>query len=264
MDWIGASSLSQRLRVTVETFALGATFQGSLPRSVLLVCGLCAILMAAAIGVALVLLIRRATESERRAAQIAGLIAAIGVGLSLIGALVYKDYFLHKNLIPVVPQVAIVLAAGLGCRKAGRLAAGATAVVVAAGIALTVLSFAALSMRRPDVRQVSERLGMPVRPRIVIFVPRWQLLLEHYQHGVENLPAGGRRVTEIDVFTSSAQLPARTVPDGFRLVRLQHGDTFTLFRFRSAVPVLVTPGSLGHQVFSESGLEPVAVFQASR
>ena len=263
-DWIGASSLLQRARVTAETFALGATFEGTLPHSVLAVCGLFAIALAFAIVTAGVLLIRRAAADERRAAEIAGLIGAVAVGLPLISALAGADYFVHKNLIPVVPVLAVVLAAGLGCRRAGWLGMAGAITIVLAGLALTVMSFAVPSMRRPDVRQLSHQLGPPVRQRVLVFVPRWQLLLENYQGKLDRLPSSGRRVTEVDAFTAGKSIPPGTVPRGFRLMRVQHGHPFTLFSFRSRVPLKVTPDSLGRSTFSESGLQPIAVVQARR
>jgi 4-amino-4-deoxy-L-arabinose transferase-like glycosyltransferase len=262
--WIGAVSLPQRIRVTAETFALGATFKGTLSHTVLAVCGFLAVVMAAGIVVAGLLLVRRAAADERRAAELAGLIAAVAFGLPLIGALGPADYFLDKNLIPLVPLLAVVLAAGLGCRRAGRLGIAGTIALVVAGIALTVMSFAVPSMRRPDVRQLSRQLGAPARERVLAFVPRWRLLLEHYQGQLDDLPPGGRRVTEVDVFTAGDSIPQGTVPPGFRLVRVQHGSPFTLFSFRSRAPLSVTPDGLGHATFSESGLQPIAVVQAKR
>jgi mannosyltransferase len=260
--WIGAVSLPQRVRVTAETFTLGATFKGTLPHSVLVACGLLAVVIAFAIVAAGVLLIRRAGAGEQQAAKIAGLTAAVAIGLPLVGALGPADYFLHKNLIPLVPLLAVLLAAGLACRRAGRLGIAGATLLVLAGIALTVMSFAVSSMRRPDVRQVSHQLGPPERGRVLVFVPRWRLLLEHYQGTLEDLPSRGRRVTEIDVFTAGNGLPSGTVPQVFRLARVQRGNPFTVFHFRSRVPLIVKPSGLAQRPFSESGLQPIAVFQA--
>ncbi|MGH3004066.1 MAG: glycosyltransferase family 39 protein [Gaiellaceae bacterium] len=263
-SWIGASSLAQRLRVTAETFSLGATFKGSLPHSVLAVCAVFALVIAATIAAAAVLLVRRATPRERRAAEIFGLIAALSIAVPLAGALGPADYFIDKNLIPFLPLLALVLAAGLVCRHAGRVGAVGAVALALAGAALTVLSFEAHSMRRPDVRQASAQLGAPVRERILVFIPRWRILLEHYQGTLEDLPRTGARVSEVDVFTTARSLPRDTVPPAFRLVRVQDGDTFTVFDFRSSVPRTVTPDHVGRRRFSESGLQPVAVVQKPR
>ena len=171
---------------------------------------------------------------------------------------------MHKNVIPAVPLLALVLAAGLGCKRAGRTGTASAIGLVSAGIALTLMSFAISSLRRTDVRQISQQLGAPARDRILIFVPRWRQLLEHYQGTTEDIPPTGRRVSEIDVFTTSASLPPGTVPRSFRLVRLQHGNTFNLFRFRAQATQTVTAAGLGHRTFSESGLQPIAVFQRVR
>jgi mannosyltransferase len=263
-SWIGEGSLLQRVRVTAETFTLGATFKGSLPHSVLVVSGLLAVVIASAIVAAAVLLIRRAAADERRAAEIAVLIAVVAIGVPLVGALGGVDYFVHKNLIPLVPLLAVVPAAGLGCRRAGRAGIAGAIVLVLAGLALTTMSFAAPSLRRPDVRRLARQLGPPVRDRALVFVPRWRLLLENYQSDIEDLPRSGRRVTEVDVFTAGTSIPPGTVPHAFRLTRVQHGNPFTLFSFRSRVPQPVTPGDLGRRTFDESGLQPIAVFQARR
>ena len=181
VTWIATSNLFQRVRVTAETFALGATFKGTLRHSVLAAFGLLAIVVATAIAAAGFLLVRRATPSERRAALIAGLVATVTIVVPLLGVIVHKDYFLHKNVIPAVPLLALVLAAGLGCKRAGRTGTASAIGLVSAGIALTLMSFAISSLRRTDVRQISQQLGAPARDRILIFVPRWRQLLEHYQ-----------------------------------------------------------------------------------
>jgi mannosyltransferase len=264
VDWIGASGLVERMRVTAETFTLGATFKGTLPHSVLAVCGLFAVVIACAIVTAVVLLIRRAGIDERRAAVVCGVIAAVAIGLPLIGALGPADYFIHKNLIPVVPLLAVVLAAGLACRRAGRAGIAGAVALVLTGSALTVLSFAVPSLRRPDIRLVSRQLGPPVRERVLVFIPRWRLLLEHYQGKLDDLPPAGRRVSEVDVFTAGPSIPGDTVPRGFRLTRVQHGHPFTVFTFRSQRPLAVTSARLGRRTFAESGLQPTAVVQTPR
>ena len=260
-NWISGGSLLQRLRVTAETFMLGATFKGTLPHSVLVACGLFAVSMGVAIAAAASLLFRRALARERRAAEVAGLVAAVAIGLPLAAALVHEDYLVHKNLIPLVPLLAVVLAVGLGCRRAGRLGLAGATVLALAGIGLTVLSFTASSLRRPDVRQLSHQLGPPQRGRVIVFVPRWRLLLENYQGALDGLPRGGRPVTEVDVFTAGQSIPEGTVPRGFRLTQVRHGNTFTLFTYRSRAPLTVSPAGLGHSTFSESGLQPIAVIQ---
>lgn len=260
-DWIGASSLPERIRVMTETFALGATFRGTLSHSVLAAFGVFAVAMSLAIAAAGFLLLRRAASQERRVAQIASLIGAVSVGLPLVAALVGHDYFVHKNLIPFVPVVGLLLAAGLGCERAGRVGMAGTMTFALAGTALTLMSFAIPSLRRPDIRQLSDQLGAPARQRVLVFIPRWQILLQSYQGPLDRLPQGGRRVSEVDVFTAGTSIPARTVPQSFRLIRVQHGNTFTLFSFRSREPLTVTPDELGQQTFSESRLQPISVVQ---
>ena len=260
-SWIGASSLLERVRVTLETFALGATFKGTLPHAILAACGVVAVAMSAAFVTAGVLLARRATAAERRAAGVAGLIAAVAIVLPLVAALGPGDYFIHKNLITVVPVLAVVVAAGLACARAGRIGTIAAIGLVLAGTALTLMSFAIPSMRRADLRRVSQQLGRPARERVVVFVPRWRILLEHYQGALEDLPESGRLVTEVDVFTAGTRLPAGTVPRGFRLARVRRGDTFTLFSYRSPAPIRVTAANVAPRTFEESGLRPVAVVQ---
>ena len=126
------------------------------------------------------------------------------------------------------------------------------------------MSFAAPSMRRPDLRQVSHQLGAPSRDRVLVFVPRWRILLEHYQGMLEDLPATGRRVTEVDVFTAGSTIPMGTVPQAFDLTRVEHGNTFTLFSFRSRAPVTIRPAEVAQHTFPESGLQPIAVVQRHR
>jgi uncharacterized membrane protein len=261
VGWIGASSLTQRLRVTVETFALGATFKGSLSHSVLVACAFLALVIGAAIIVASVLIVRRSDAAERWSVGLVGVVTVITLAIPLIGALGPGDYFIHKNVISALPQCAVILSLGLGSKRAGRLGVWATVCITAAGVALTVMSFAVPAMRRPDVRQASDEPGTPMRARVLTFVPRWELVLEHYQHNVHPLPEGGRTVDEIDVFTLSKELPPGTVPAGFRVAGMTRGNTFNLFRFRSATGVLIRPDDVAPHTFSESGLQPIADYQ---
>lgn len=256
--WIGASSVTQRARVTVETFALGATFRGTLPHWVLACCAVAAVAIGAAIVLACLFLVRRTTAAERRAGWVVGVVAALAIVLPLVVA---ARYIVDRNLIAVLPVLALVLAAGLGCARAGRAGTAAAAVVVACGIALTVLSFAVASMRRPDVRQVSRWLGRPAQARVLVFVPRWRILLQTYEGTLADLPAVGVRVRDVEVFTAGDSIPTGTVPASFRPAGVRRGDTFTLFDFRSRVPRRVTAAELGRHVFAESGLQPVAVLE---
>lgn len=256
--WIGSSSLTQRARVTVETFALGATFKGALPHWVLGCCAVAAVAIGAAIALACFLFVRRTTPGERRAGWIVVAVAALAIVLPLLGA---AGYIVDRNLIAVLPVLALVLAVGLGCARAGRAGAAGAGVVVACGVALTVLSFAVTPMRRPDVRQVSRWLGRPAHSRVLVFVPRWRILLQTYQGTLADLPAVGVRVRDVEVFTAGGSIPAGTVPAVFRPAGVRRGDTFTLFDFRSRVPRRVTSSELGRHVFAESGLQPVAVLE---
>ena len=260
-SWIGAISIMQRVRVAAETLSLGATFRGSLSHAVLLGFGLLAVVIAGAVTVALVLLFKRADADERRAARMLGLIGAVALAVPLLGSVGFADYFINKNMIPLIPIVAVILAAGLGCRRAGLLGATGAVALVLAGAALTLMSFSVPSLERPDVRLVSKQLGAPARDRVVMFVPRWRALLEHYQGPLLDLPTGGRPVTELDVFAQGS-FPSEIVPQDFKLARVQKGDSFTVWTFRSARPSVVRPGVLAGRTFSESGLQPIAVLQA--
>jgi 4-amino-4-deoxy-L-arabinose transferase-like glycosyltransferase len=263
-SWIGSSPLLQRLRVTVETFALGATFKGTLPRAVLLLCAVLSLVIACALLAAGIALVRRSTASERRPAKLCGVIATVAVVLPFLGALGPADYFVHKNLIPVLPLLAIVVAAGATARRAARVGAAVVAALVVSGLALTAASFAVSDMRRPDIRFVSRELGPPVRERVLVFVPRWRILLQEYQGRLDDLPAAGRRVTEIDVFTADNSIPPGVVPSSFRLLRIARGEPFTVFMFRARSPLLMSPARLAGRTFSESGLQPIAVLQSPR
>jgi hypothetical protein len=249
------------VRVTAETFALGATFKGSLSHRLLGAFALLAVLVGLSVAAGAFLLWRRAASAERRAAVIVGVIAGTAIAVPFVAALGGADYFLHKNLIPVLPLLAVIVAVGLGCGRGARLGLAGAAVLVLAGLILTAMSFAIPSLRRTDVRQVSQELGPVTQTRLLVFVPRWELLLEQYQGPDTRLTTSGRAVREIDVFTIGDTLPPGTVPSPFRLREVEHGDTFTLFRFRSPMPVRVTPDELAPRTFEESGLRPIAVVQ---
>jgi hypothetical protein len=259
--WIGDLSLLQRLRVTAEVFALGVPFKGSLPHRTLAIYALLACVLAAGLTVAVVLLVRRAGPREQSAAATVGVVAGAVLAIPILAAAAGHDYVLHRNVAPALPALLVGVACGLACRRAG-LAGGAAAVAIAAaGTLLTVVSIVSTSTQRPDLRGVSERLGRPDRARALVFVPRWGQLVDFYQPGVEPLPAGGERVSEVDAFAAAATIPHGVVPPAFRLVAIEHAGQFTIFRYRSAEPLAVTPGELEARLFPDSKRLPVAVLQ---
>jgi 4-amino-4-deoxy-L-arabinose transferase-like glycosyltransferase len=202
IDWIEESPLSSRFFQTGVSFLIGETGHviAEPPRvhfallPVILI--VAAVLIAAALG----------TRRERRGALL-GLVVGLGVGvLALLAALVGKDYVVERNLLPALVPLAIAAAIGFGVDRARRLGMLLAIVLCAYWIAFDVHVAETPNLQRPDFRQITQALGQPRDPRVIV---TWKLAADpvrFYLHDqAQRAYSGTLPLREVDVISKSRE-----------------------------------------------------------
>ena len=218
---------------------------------------------AAAVAVGLVLLAVRADAAQRRGALVAGVVGvgavAVPVGLALAGT----DYVNGRNLVGALVPLLVVVAAGLGARRAGILGVAATAAIVAASFSVLDAAREDRVAQRPGFRQVATVIG-PAHGRRAILLDgsrTWARPLGVYLPRTWWMPRRGAPVTEVDVVRREPTAhdcpdatwwgaacdvgprPPITTPParGFRAAGVFDTAGFEVRRWRSARPVRIVP-----------------------
>ncbi|MFP5389448.1 MAG: glycosyltransferase family 39 protein, partial [Thermoleophilia bacterium] len=158
-EWISNFSLWHRLWETGLTFALGET--GDIiaqPEHPLLAVAPALIAIAAAW-----LVLARGDRSERRAAGIPLVLAAVTVVVPLVIGLLDsgKDYVLARNLMPALVPMLVVLSVGFTLRGARRSGAVLAGMLVAYSLGFSIWASVSPALQRPDWDQVAGALGEP-------------------------------------------------------------------------------------------------------
>jgi mannosyltransferase len=234
IGWIEHSPLSTRLWETGASFLIGETGHviAEPPRNRY------AIIPAVLIFAALALVMFRGTRKERRSAGI-GLIVGVGVAaLAALAALAGKDYLVERNLLPAL--VPIAAAAGVGFATAGARRVGLVlaTVLVAYWVAFDIHVTQTPNLQRPDLRQLAQELGPPVRPRAIV---TWKLAADpvefYLNDGSQPLYSGRVPVREVDVIAKPrvSGRPAG-LPPAFRPVERLRFNRLTLTRYMARRP----------------------------
>jgi hypothetical protein len=261
-SWIGKAPLLPRLGAIIPHFLVG--FQGPLHE-------LLARIAEVLVLLALVLLATRAGVRERRAALAMGGMAAFGIVLNLVLIAGGIDDLITRNIIALWLPAALLVAGGLGARRAGAVGLAATAALCAIGIVSVLGVDFDRDFQRPDWRVVARTLG-PAPPAKVGAVEGRAVLIQHhrillplslYLPGLKFWP--GRSsvpVSELDIvsFTSPpsggfcwwgsacnlwpSQMQASYPVPGFHEVWRRHANQFTILRLRSSRPVRLTPAQI--------------------
>ncbi|HWJ51032.1 MAG TPA: hypothetical protein VNR42_08430, partial [Solirubrobacteraceae bacterium] len=192
-------------------------------------------------------------ERERRGALIALTIAACGVLIPVVLAVLGADYLAPRNLVAAMIPVTALLAVMLASPSVGR-AGTALALIVA-------LAFAAISLdvnlsprlQRGNWRDVAHALRADGRRRAITTVELGAAPLEYYLPGLHNLHPGGTvLVSEIDetgyspLRASAADPPA----PGFHLFARLNIDGLIVYRFVSSTPRAVSEAALRRHVIT--------------
>jgi len=217
-DWIAKLSLSYRLGEGAVAFVVGETgYLIAEPVRPLL--GLVPLLLA---GAALSLLALRGGRSERGSAGILLAIAATTLLAPFALALLGKDFFLDRNLIPALVPLLGALGIALTARRVGRAGAVLCSALVVYWLGFWVAAGLTSSLQRPPYRSVAIELGEPDAPRATV---TWLLgiaPLRHYlgTHAIQAYPKVETWfVHEIDVVSSEPPAADWKPAPGFRPAR---------------------------------------------
>jgi 4-amino-4-deoxy-L-arabinose transferase-like glycosyltransferase len=191
---------------------------------------------------ALALLLWRGDDVERRGGAIAAIVGAAGIAIPLVLGLLGADYLDGRNLIPVFVPLIVLLGAGFGVRRAGRLGLGLAAAFCLCALVFTIEIDRLPRLQREDLRNAARQIE-PLRPGTAVVTVkyaanqplRWYLGARF----ATEKPAALREI--VLVGSASAERSAhRLLPPAFHRVESKPVSyDYTLARFRAAHPVRV-------------------------
>jgi mannosyltransferase len=242
-DWIATFRMTTRLREAGIAFLVG---EAGLLRHALIPLALAAV----AVGLLLV----RGSWREKRGASVALAIGAGSIVLALVFAAGGQDFVLARNLLPALIPLALVVAAGLGARRSGRLGIGVGAALVGYMLAFCIYSDFRPALQRDNWRSVAAAIGSPRRPRAILVWEQGDEPLAFYIGGGETRvkwKQWRRRpvpVAEVDVVSGRPPPPGArgALPPEFHQVQRTTLGRMTLIRYRAPRPRAVGWGRIAH------------------
>lgn len=273
-QWIGRWALSSRLEAIPQYYLTG--YSGApLGHGLEL---LVALLVLAGIVLALW---RTLTPAESDGALLALAIAAGGVLLPIVLAVLGADYLAPRNLVAAMVPVSAAIAVLVGARRSGVAGMTLGALIALAFAGLSIDVYLSPRLQRGDWRGVAQILRAPVSAgqveaggrlvareraavdqRVITTVELGAAPLEYYLGPLHNLPRDTFvKVSEID---ETGYAPLRTdarVPPvaGFRLVSQADVHGLVVYRFFSAVPRVVSEVVLRTRVITPNAHPEVLV-----
>jgi mannosyltransferase len=245
VSWIEESSLGNRTAETVKQFLVGLYGPVEI---------LTAVLVGALAAGAVVLLLRRGEPRERERARDAAIVAAVGLAIPLVLAAGHAlDVFDGRNVIATWVPCAVVVAAGLGARRAGRLGTMLGAALCAVSLAVILATNVLPAYQRDDWRGVAEALGTPASSRVIVGEQLAEFPLSIYAshlQGTRSASVLTRELAFVGLRTRrTGRAPAAPVvpivaPPGFRLAEVHRSESFAVSRFLATRPTPVRVGVL--------------------
>ncbi len=250
--------LDRRLSQIGPQYLLGT---GTPARAVLKVIGALAVLLAAA------MLVLRANRTERRGALLAGGIGLAGFLIALLLIPLGVDELITRNVIVVLIPLIVLIAGGLGARRARSLGLIGAAALCVVGLVATIGVLADQRYQRPDWRAVAHVIG-PRPPRgagRAILLQQYPsvLPLELYVPGLRFMDKQGGKVDEVDVVArpypeigwfcwwgSTCNIKPSNVDTAIRIPGFHaagpviHAGQLRVLRLVSAKPVQLTPSQV--------------------
>ncbi len=225
-----------------------------------------------------VLLALRSDPEEGRAAASMGALALAGLIINLLMIAVGIDDLITRNIIALWVPAALMVAGGLGARRAGALGIAGTVGLCAIGIIAVAGVDFNRNFQRPDWRGVARVLGPSPAPSVgtrAILIQHYHYLLplSLYVPGLKSwphrghVPYGSIPVRELDIvsiksprvalcwwgaacnLTGSATQASYPVP-GFHEVSVRKIYQFTVTELQSSTPVLLTASMVSHALYA--------------
>jgi hypothetical protein len=211
-----------------------------------------AVVPAALCAAAVALLLRRGGEREKRGAAVAFAVGAGALVLAVLFALLGQDYVLGRNLLPALLPLVLVVAAGIGARRAGRFGVAVGVALVIYWLAFDVYADFRPALQREDWRSVAAAIGPPHgQPRAIVAYQQGgeplSFYIGHGEHETKWKTWRKRPVPVAEVDVVSGRPPpahARKLPPSFRVVERRTLGRMTLIRYRAPRPVVLPWGQL--------------------
>jgi hypothetical protein len=257
--WIASLPLGPRVSQIPSQFVLGTGGPGETWLK---------IVAAGALLISVGCLALSAEPRERRGALVAGALAVGGFVLSLLLIAAGADYVITRNLIVVLVALIVLVAGGLGARRAGGLGWAAAGALCVVGAIVTVAVGVDWKLQRPDWRGVAAAVGS-ARPvgaaRAVLVEDDPSLIpLGDYMPSLYVMRFQGPAVRELSVVAAvrvprvafcwwpSCHLPRAALDTSLRLPGFQrvgpvlHVHQFAIYRLRATSPVRLTRPAVEH------------------
>lgn len=244
-NWIQDSSLISRLAQVPKQFLIG--LYGPLEIYSTLLGGLLA-------AGAIVLLVRRGEEREKRLARDAATVMIVALALPALLALTHAlDIFNGRNVMATWPVAAVLVGTGLGIARGGR-----TGALLGAGLcAISLLVIYGIDTtpgyQRDDWRGVARALQAPAADRVIVAPQHGSSPLYIYLPRSRDLTTATAATQEVAFValrtqrTGRAPLPPSvptSPPPGFRLLEVRRNETFAISRFRAPAGAIVSVNAL--------------------
>jgi hypothetical protein len=244
-EWIGTLPLAIRIKQVPVAFGLGTLYQSGAVNYGL-------IAAAVLLGLIIVLLVVWSGTRQLRGAGLAGGLAACVLLLPLLLAVLGRDYYIARALMPAwIPLAVVVGAACTIPRSRSPVAAytggGLLLVLLGAFVYAQIRIDTHWQYQRPDWRGVAAALGASSGQRAIVAYDGGYAAepLTYYLPGVlRDQPAGATTVREIDVVGSAWQRVPGTLPPGVRLIGRKSLNGYQAARFALATPWRATPTQL--------------------
>lgn len=213
----------------------------------------------ATLGIALLVtglaLVPAAPARSRAAARLCLLVAVAAPAGLLLLLVAGQNQLLSRYLLPVLPLVLLVVAAGFAAPRAGRWGVAGAALLCAVGLTVTIGVAVTPSQRtREDWRGAADALSSPLRPRaLVVFPASGTLPLSLYLRDVRTPVTPDLQVREIDFIDTELDRDHRrgdpfpaTLPGNplFRLAEQSRTSTAAVVRYVAPVPTTIPAVSI--------------------
>jgi 4-amino-4-deoxy-L-arabinose transferase-like glycosyltransferase len=197
-------------------------------------------------AIALAMLLRRATRTERLGGLTVASIGVAALAVPFALAALGVDFVDPRNLIGALVPLLVATGVGLGRAGAGRFGMAAAGTAAVLGLVVLAAVYESGQMQRPNWREAAAAMGPPSGPRVLVVARNGNEPIAYYRGAREfrspHYP--GERVNEIDVLGilgTTVSPPGK----GFHLSSRQGlAPCCTLWRYRATRRTLVKPSAV--------------------